>query len=395
MIEKDTPYRIVDLLKADVLTGQRGADKVVPSSEFKGALITDFSHLKMSWVRRFFDSRRHRSRRRLVVRGRGIAVETLVRSHVVELVDKASKAFLLGFHVSFSGQGCFLLQGKMHAFVAAILLGLTWSNTLMADAEFEPPHTEQREAKHTVAGEGNPIVGSDGLWQTVVGKKTFEDRFSPGTPSRSKSLAGQQISTTGIGNGKWIAIGPVEEAEFSFEVGRPDLVGTIHLQRWSRRMRRSSTTTTGLAQTMSLQDLPNSTFSWPRNVGFSPAEVVKEFAWPPTRVSLTHGDDAFFDRDRRSMRTGMRSPTYIIQCLKPSFVIAADPLVTGFSADAEPLTQLSHRIEAILVGQDKASSFIHRVGMEPRHDNTSFVSNDAAKKVLPMYPAKSVTYVPG
>jgi hypothetical protein len=60
----------------------------------------------------------------------------------IELVREIVEAGLLLQGVHARRPGCLLFEGEVHAFVAAILLGMTWFDALDGDAQSEPPNGE-------------------------------------------------------------------------------------------------------------------------------------------------------------------------------------------------------------------------------------------------------------
>lgn len=94
--EVDVPQSVVDLLEADVLTGERVAD-VDPLAAPSDATVA--AHQAQLEVRGVLEGREpigKRSRRRLVY-GSGCALrQGLVRPLVVEVVDEVVEATLLG-----------------------------------------------------------------------------------------------------------------------------------------------------------------------------------------------------------------------------------------------------------------------------------------------------------
>ena len=79
---------------------------------------------------------------RVIDLGRTLHVERFVRAFVVELLMKASNLGLLLQQVGAGRPGGFFLQGQMHAFVPAVLLGMTRPDALDADAQAQPPDRE-------------------------------------------------------------------------------------------------------------------------------------------------------------------------------------------------------------------------------------------------------------
>jgi hypothetical protein len=65
-----------------------------------------------------------------------------MRPFSIELMDEGVEAFLLLQAVGAPWTGCFLLEGKMHALMAAVLLWMTGLDAFDGDAEPEPPDRE-------------------------------------------------------------------------------------------------------------------------------------------------------------------------------------------------------------------------------------------------------------
>jgi hypothetical protein len=84
-------------------------------------------------------------RRGLVDLRRAFHVESFRRPLGIEDVDKPVEAGLLLQEVGSGGLSGFFLQGEMHAFLAAVLLGMAWLNAFDADAQAQPPHCQLAE----------------------------------------------------------------------------------------------------------------------------------------------------------------------------------------------------------------------------------------------------------
>jgi hypothetical protein len=72
----------------------------------------------------------------------------------IEFLDEGVEFGPLLEDVGAGGPGGVLLQGKVHAFVAAILLGVARANSLDGNAEAQPPH-ESFERLNKPFGEAN------------------------------------------------------------------------------------------------------------------------------------------------------------------------------------------------------------------------------------------------
>src|SRR5262249_52371564 len=80
--------------------------------------------------------------RGLVDLGWTFHMQSLVRTFLVEDLDKLVEARLLLQEVGRRWLGGFFLQSEVHAFVTAILLGVTRLDALDADAQAQPPNGE-------------------------------------------------------------------------------------------------------------------------------------------------------------------------------------------------------------------------------------------------------------
>ncbi len=67
-------------------------------------------------------------------------------AEVIEFLPEVVETALLSRHASSGRTSCLLLQGFMHAFVAAVLLGLAGLDELGEDSQPNPPGGEGGEA---------------------------------------------------------------------------------------------------------------------------------------------------------------------------------------------------------------------------------------------------------
>ena len=98
-----------------------------------------------------------------------------MRPFGIELVHEVVEAGLLLQAVHAWRAGGFLLQGQMHAFMAAVLLRLAGLDALDGDAEAQPPDRELGEVEQGIgAGEGDAVVGADGQRQAALAEQALE-----------------------------------------------------------------------------------------------------------------------------------------------------------------------------------------------------------------------------
>src|SRR5215470_10122502 len=116
-----------------------------------------------------------------------------MRPFVVELLLESIKLGLLLEEVGRGGSGGLLLQGQMHALMAAILLGMARADALDGDTEAQPPDREPGELKQAVRGsERDAVVGADRQGQTPFPEKAFEGGERQIFPRGLQRLAQQQ-----------------------------------------------------------------------------------------------------------------------------------------------------------------------------------------------------------
>ncbi len=73
-----------------------------------------------------------------------------MRTVLIEDADELIELRLLLEEIFGGRLGGFLLQGQMHTFVAAVLLGVSGLDALEVDAESQPPHGQLGQTKERV-----------------------------------------------------------------------------------------------------------------------------------------------------------------------------------------------------------------------------------------------------
>ena len=337
VVEVDGPDAVVNFFECEILAAQCQTDEEVFAVEFDRSLRTDFAYLGMLRIIGFWNAAWHLANRRLVMRGRDVAVETLVRAHAVVVVDECVEADLLSVHVGFRRQSCFLFEGPVHAFVTSILLRLSGRNPLMANAKLDPPRAQQRQAKHALRCERMAVVGSNGIGQTVIAKDACENGADPLVPDRTQAVTGEQVAAVGVGHGERIAIDAVEQSKLPFEVCAPDLIGRTDVERSRRRMRDTPSPFPRPNQAMANQYVTGCTLSRQWKLGFGAGQVMQDFTRSPGWTCTAHGYYAGLNSSRRTVRTCTRNMTAGQQTALPLSLVTSVPLVPCFTADAVAL----------------------------------------------------------
>ena len=165
---------------------------------------------------------------RLVDLGWAFHAERLVRTLVIKDLDELVEAGLLLQKVGTGRLGGFLLQGQVHALMAAILLRGAGFDSFDTDAQAEPPDGKLAELEQGVGrSEGHAVIAADVCGQAAFAKKPFKDDKSVLLPIGGKRLAGEQETAGVIGHRQWVAVLVIAQQELPFVIGAPELVGPL------------------------------------------------------------------------------------------------------------------------------------------------------------------------
>jgi hypothetical protein len=139
---------------------------------------------------------------------------------VIELAHEIIEARLLLETIE-AWRACgFLLQGEVHALVAAVLLRPAGLDAFDSNAEAQPPHRQLGQIEQRIwTGEGNTVIGADRQRQAALTKQPFEGREGDLLANRFQRLAEKQEARGVVGDGEWVAITTVTELELALEIG--------------------------------------------------------------------------------------------------------------------------------------------------------------------------------
>src|SRR6266536_1852496 len=181
------------------------------------------------------------------------------------------------------------------------------------------------------------------------------------------------------------AVAPVTELELALEVGAPQVVrGNPSGQR--RAARTMARPAAPLDQAMAVQHGMDGTFGRNPDVARQPADQqLADLARAPVRLVAFEPDDEGLELRGQLVGVADRPARAVAQGRKPVLFVAVENLVAGLAGDAELPAHVRHGFPVQQAG-DKAQAF-----------PLSTASTPPAKrrKVLPMCPVRSVTYVSG
>ncbi len=129
----------------------------------------------------------------------------------------------------------------MHAFVAAVLLGLAGFDELRQHPKACPPGREAGEPGERVGGKRHPVVGADALGESVFLEQPREHRLRLPHCRGVERLAPQEVAAEAIGDCERITIHPVAGLELPLKSALQTSFGArialVGLPGWPMRRR--------------------------------------------------------------------------------------------------------------------------------------------------------------
>ncbi len=154
--------------------------------------------------------------------GRASHGECLVGAFGIELAHEGIELGLLLQAVHCWWPSGLLLQGQVHALMAAVLLRTAGLDALDGDAEAQPPDRQAGEIVEAVGtGEGQAIVASDRPRQAAIAEQLLEGFNDRGFAGRFGGLTQQQIARSMVGDRQGVTVAAIAELELALEVGAP------------------------------------------------------------------------------------------------------------------------------------------------------------------------------
>ena len=271
--------------------------------------------------------------------------ERLVGPLRIELAHKIVEAGLLLEEVHAWRPGRFFLQGKMHPFVAPVLLGMTGFDALDRDAQPQPPHGQLGEVEQAVgAGEGETVVGSDGIGQSPLLEQLEEGREGCFFTRRLQGFAHQDEARSLIGDGQGVTVLCVAELELALEISAPQGIGLA--SGGERRAHGLVAPRLGaLHKSMAVEHGVDGAFGWNAHITSQAFdEDFSDFAGTPVGLLALDAHNQGFDLAGELIGIAPWPTGSIAQGLEAVLLIAIEDFVAGFARDAELEADVRHRL---------------------------------------------------
>src|ERR1700675_4646942 len=232
----------------------------------------------------------------------------------------------------------------MHAFMAAILLGVTGLDPFDADTEPEPPERQFAQVAQGLSGsKGNTVIATDAGRQAALFKKPFQQSESAVFSGGRQGCAGEQKTAGVIGDCQRIAVLPISEQELALIVGAAQLVGPL-AQRQSGSLSTATQSTAAFDQAMAIQHRVDGTFGRAGNSGEPAQQALADFTSTPAGVLVLYVPDEVFHLERKSVGVAIRASTSVREPLHAAFLITIEDLTAGLAGDAKLSAKFRHRL---------------------------------------------------
>src|SRR5229473_7994865 len=108
------------------------------------------------------------------------------------------------------------------------LLGMARLDPFDANPQSEPPDCQLAQVKQGVCrSEGHAVVTADVGRQAALLKKPFKHGKSVVFAGGRKSLTGEEITASVIGDGQRVAVLTIPQQEFALVIGAPEFIGSL------------------------------------------------------------------------------------------------------------------------------------------------------------------------
>jgi len=357
--EMNGPNAVVDFLKADGVLLQGVGDEQQALFESKGAGVGNAFNDEMAGVLDRGQLPRIFAIRGSVERCGGFPAERLVGALLVVYPSEAVESSLLGWQVDPWRSGSLCLERPVHALVGTVLLRLAGKDTLMLDAQAEPPDVELGETVNAAGGEGNAVVGADGAGQAVFAEQSLKYRAGALPLGGKQTMTSQKAAGVEIGDGQRVAVDPIAGSEVALEVGGPKVVGLSGRGGNYPGVLVPASAATLLHHSAAGQQVPGRADRRPGHAGMSWPKPIEQLFGSPARMERAGVTDQSSDLLRDVVGTVVGPSTAVRQSGAATVLESAQPFVPGLPADTVTFAQLLRRVKTQTVVLDESFALLH------------------------------------
>ena len=231
-----------------------------------------------------------------------------MRSFVIVYVQERIKALLLLQEVEGGGFGGFFFQGQVHTFMAGVLLRLAGLDAFDADAELQPPDGKPAESEQGMgAGEGNAVIGADGVGQAEGLEGVLEHLKGTVFLGGFEALAGEQVAASLVGDGQRVAVFAIAQQELALEVGTPQRIGRQGLAE-RRAPGLVALAFASFHQAVAVQYHVDGADRWRLDDREHPGQLVADLGRTPAGIVPLDADNGLLDLEGQFVRVTVGAP---------------------------------------------------------------------------------------
>jgi hypothetical protein len=227
----------------------------------------------------------------------------------------------------------------VHTLVAAVLLRVTGLDALDLDAEPEPPHGELGEVEQGIGtGEGNAVIGADGLGHPELLENGFEHGESVGLFGGGERLAGEDVAAGEVRDRERVAVAAIGEHELALVVGARQIIGLCGGREWGS-ICSVAPRSSALDQVVAVEDCMHRADRRRVHIRIEAGQPLSDFRRAPIRFLLLEAYDLRLYLERELVGVAVWPAGAVGEPLQANLVVASEDLVAGLAGDTEVTAQ--------------------------------------------------------
>jgi hypothetical protein len=253
----------------------------------------------------------------------------------------------------------------MHPFMPPLLLGLARLNPFMNNTQLHPLDRQPTQTPHAGRREREAVVGANALRQTVLAHGGITDGIHMLKVQLRYSLAPNQVTAVGVGNGERITAFLISATEEAFAVHAPELMGRRDFSQGRGTRCHPPLALSGMDQPGAAQNRIDGAGGGPVGVTSRLLSARPPFPCAPGRVLKAELQDLRHHGFRCGVRTALGSVPEVLQSGGPGFLKAFDPFVACFAGDSVAQAEFGDAFLAFEhIGDNFTRSFTIRLSFQ-------------------------------